>query len=206
MSVRVTVARSPLRLLTYAAFAVPAILLAVDMMFSYRWFPPPAFTESVVGTTINESGVQVDVVRRTLTQDGRAQRRRDLVFGSALLVGGSAAMLWGLKELVRPTALLKADDDGISVRVDGPGKPPRLFPWEEVVEVRSGLIDSDGASMSVLSIRLRDMTLLPSDPSGAEPDPPWIHLYAGEWDRPAHLVAPLLDQWSDRPRGSGAGE
>jgi hypothetical protein len=75
-----------------------------------------------------------------------------------------------------------------------------------VVEVRSGLIDSEGSPISVLSIRLRDMGLMPADPSGAEPDPPWIHLYAEEWDRPAHLVAPLLDQRADRPRVAGADE
>jgi hypothetical protein len=206
MSVSVSIARSPLRLLAYAAFAVPAILLAVDMMVSYRWFPEPDFTESVVGTTINENGEQIDVVSRSLTQEGKAQRRRDMVFGSALLVGGAAAMLWGLKELVRPTVLLEADDEGISVRVDGPGKPARLFPWDDVVEVRSGLLDSEGSPISVLSIRLRDMGLMPADPSGAEPDPPWIHLYAEEWDRPAHLVAPLLDQRADRPRVAGADE
>ncbi|MEX0825768.1 MAG: hypothetical protein WD184_03270 [Acidimicrobiia bacterium] len=206
MPVSVSIARSPLRLLAYAAFAVPAILLAVDMMAAYRWFPEPAFTESVVGTTINENGESVDVVSRSLTQDGRAQRRRDLVIASALLVGGSGAMIWGLKELVLPTILLKADDEGISVRVDGPARRSRLFPWEEVVEVRSGVIDSEGAPVSVLSIRLRDMGLLPSDPSGAEPDPPWIHLYADEWDRPAHMVAPLLDQRAGRPRVAGADE
>lgn len=206
MPVSVSIARSPLRLLAYAAFAVPAILLAVDMMVAYRWIPEPAFTESVVGTTINENGQPIDVVTKTLTQDGRAQRRRDLVIGSALLLGGTGAMIWGLKELVRPTILLKADDEGISVRVDGPGRKARLFPWEEVVEVRSGVIDSEGSPISVLSIRLRDMGLLPSDPSGAEPDPPWIHLYADEWDRPAHMVAPLLDQRADRPRAAGADE
>lgn len=206
MPVSVSVSRSPLRLLAYAAFAVPALLLAVDMLVAYRWIPEPAFTESVVGTTLNEAGEPVDVISRSYTQDGRAQRRRDMVIGSALLIGGGAAMLWGLKELVRPTILLRADEDGISVRVDGPTKSSRLFPWDEVAEVRSGVIDSEGSPVSVLSIRLKDVTLIPSDPAGAEPEAPWIHLYADEWDRPAHMVAPLLDQFADRPRMGGGDE
>lgn len=205
MSVNVSISRSPLRLLAYATFAVPAILLAVDMLFSYRWYPEPASYDQVVGTTIDQFGQTVDVYRERYTQDGQAQRRRDLLTGGALLVGGSAAMAWGLKELLRPTALLRADDEGISVRIDGPGRPPRLFPWEEVAEVRSGVLVNDGAEVAVLSLRLRDAGMVPADPAGAEPDPPWVHLFADEWDRPAHQVAPLLEVWVARSEPSTGG-
>ena len=203
MSVHVSVSRSPLRLLAYAALAVPAILLAVDMLFAYRWYPEPATFDRVVGTTVDADGQTIDVIAKSYTQDGEAQRRRDLFLGSALLIGGAAAMGWGLKELVRPTVLIGADDDGISARVDGPGKPPRLFPWDEVVEVRSGVLEHDGAEVAVLSLRVRDAGMIPADPAGAEADPPWLHIFADEWDRPPHQVAPLLDQWAPRTRAGG---
>lgn len=207
MSIRVSISRSPLRLLAYAALAVPAILLAVDMLFwSYRFAPEPDTYDVVVGSTVNELGQPVDVVQQRLTADGEAQRRRDLFFGVSLMIGGAAAMGWGLKELVSPTVLLRADDDGIAVRLDGPNNPSRLFPWEEVVEVRSGVVDSEGASISALSIRLRDPEMIPADPAGAQPEPPWIHVFADEWDRPAHLVAPLLDQRAERPHPDGGDE
>jgi len=196
-----------MRLLAYAALAVPAILLAVDMLFwSYRFVPEPDTYDVVVGSTVDELGQPVDVVQKRLTADGEAQRRRDLFFGVSLMIGGAAAMGWGLKELVSPTVLLRADDDGISVRLDGPNNPSRLFPWEEVVEVRSGVVDSEGAPISALSIRLRDPAMIPADPAGAEPDPPWIHVFADEWDRPAHMVAALLDQRAERPRPGGGDE
>jgi len=206
MSISVSVSRSPLRLLAYAAFAVPAILLAVDMLFAYRWYPEPATFDQVVGTTIDANGQTIDVVIKPYTQDGKAERRRDLFVGGALLIGGAAAMGWGLKELVSPVALVSADDTGISIRVDGPGRPSRLFTWEEVVEVRSGMLENDGAEVAVLSLRVRDPEMIPVDPAGAAADPPWLYVFADEWDRPPHQVAPLLDQWASRPRPGGGEE
>ncbi|OFW66992.1 MAG: hypothetical protein A2Z12_06975 [Actinobacteria bacterium RBG_16_68_21] len=199
----VSVARSPLRMLGYAALAVPAILLAVDMLVSHRWFPEPDTTSQVVGSTDDGSKGVVDITVRQLSADGQAQRRRDVVLGSALLAGGVAAMGWSLKELIRPTVILRADREGLSVRVDGPGHPPRLFPWDNVVEVRSGLRDDDGTNVSVLSLHFDDPDLVPGNPAGGEADPPWLHLYADEWDMPAHQVAPLLDQLTGRVQPEG---
>lgn len=206
MSLQIAVTRSPLRLLAYAGFAVPAILLAIDMLFAYRWYPEPATYEQVVGTTIDASGQTVDVVQRRLTVDGEAERRRDLFLGSALLIGGAAAMGWGLKEMLSPALLVGAGEDGVSIRLDGPGNPPRLFRWEEIAEVRSGMLTSEGAEVPVLSLRLRDPGLIPPDPAGAEADSPWLHVFAEDWDHPAHQVAPLLDQWATRPRREGREE
>ncbi|HEX9978451.1 MAG TPA: hypothetical protein VGB41_07485 [Acidimicrobiia bacterium] len=202
----VTVARSPMRMLGYAALAVPAILLAVDMMVAHRWFPDPDATTQVVGSTLDDAGNVVDVTTSQLTVDGRAQHRRDLAVGMTLLLGGVAAMVWSLKELVHPTVILRADGDGLSLRLDGPGHPPRLFPWDDVVEVRSGVRDDDGAELPVLSLRLADPDLVPPDPAGGEADPPWLHLFADEWDTPAHQVAPLLDQLTRRVRPDGGDE
>jgi len=205
MSLQIAVTRSPLRLLAYAGFAVPAILLAIDMLFAYRWYPEPATYDQVIGTTIDASGQTVDVVQKRLTVDGEAERRRDTFLGSALLIGGAAAMGWGLKEMLSPALLVGAGEDGVSIRLDGPGNPPRLFPWEEIVEARSGMLSMEGAEVPVLSLRLRDPTMIPADPAGAEADPPWLHVFADDWDHPAHQVAPLLDQWASRV-GTKGGE
>ncbi len=202
----VTVTRSPLRLLAYAVLAVPAILLSVDMIFAHHWYPRPATTTEVVGSTLDASGNVVDVTIEKLTTDGASQRKRDWLVGGLLLGGGLVVIGWSLKELLDPVVMLRADHDGISVRVDGPGHPPRLISWDQVAEVRSGLLEDDGSDVPVLSIKLTDPEAVPVDPAGAAADPPWLHLFADEWDVPAHQLAPLLGQIWGRPVPEGADE
>jgi len=191
--VNVSVSRSPLRLLVYALLAVPAILLAVDMTISYKWVRAPDTTAVVTGQTTDESGEMVDITSDLLTDTGRAERRRDLLFGGVLFLGGVAALGWSFRELARPTMFLIADDSGLVVRVDGVRQPPRRFEWSNIAEVRSGLIEDDGIDVPVLSIRFFDSTDVPHLPAGGSSAPPWLHLYAEEWDQPAHQVAALLD-------------
>lgn len=189
----IAVSRSPLRLLVYALLAVPAVLLAVDMTISYRWIAPPETTDVVVGQTTDESGELVDITKDVLTDTGRSQRRRDLLFGAGLFVGGAAAIGWALKELARPTRFLIADDEGLLVRVDGLRQPPRRFGWSDIAEVRSGIVEDDGVDTPVLSIRLVDVEQVPHLPAGGYSEPPWLHLYSDEWDQPAYQVAALLE-------------
>ncbi len=189
----IAVSRSPLRLLVYALLAVPAVLLAVDMTISYRWIAPPETTDVVVGQTTDESGEMVDITKDVLTDTGRSQRRRDLLFGAGLFVGGAAAIGWALKELARPTHFLIADDEGLLVRVDGLRQPPRRFGWSDIAELRSGIVEDDGIDAPVLSIRLVDVEQVPHLPAGGYSEPPWLHLYSDEWDQPAHQVAAALE-------------
>lgn len=189
----VVVTRSPLRLLAYALLAVPAIVLAVDILFANRWFPAPDTYGQVVGTVVDAGGQTVDVTVPTLTVDGKAQRRRDLLTGGVLLAGGVAAMGWAAMGLMRPTTLLRAGEEGISVRVDGPRRPARLLPWESIEEVRSGIVLDEGAETPVLSIRFDDPAMVPTDPGGGVAEPPWLHVWSEDWDTPAHQVAPMLD-------------
>ncbi|MEE9582676.1 MAG: hypothetical protein V3W36_07030 [Acidimicrobiia bacterium] len=189
----IAVSRSPLRLLVYALLAVPAVLLAVDMTISYRWIAPPETTDVVVGQTTDESGEMVDITKDVLTDTGRSQRRRDLLFGAGLFVGGAAAIGWALKELARPTRFLIADDEGLLVRVDGLRQPPRRFGWSDIAELRSGIVEDDGIDAPVLSIRLVDVEQVPHLPAGGYSEPPWLHLYSDEWDQPAHQVAAALE-------------
>ncbi len=177
----------------FLLLAVMAMLLSVDMLVSHKWVPAPATYDAVIGSTVDENGNTVDVTKPVLTVDGKAQRRRDLAFGGTLLFAGLATMAYSVNGLLRPRSVLRATDDGISVRVDGPGRPPRLLPWESIVEVRSGVRDDEGAEMPVLSIHLDDPAMVPLDPAGGVSDPPWLHLWADDWDHPAHQIAPLLD-------------
>jgi hypothetical protein len=197
------VGRSSLRLYAFAALAVPAIFVAVDMTRTHHFAPPAETTSVVVGQTTDESGATTDITQLVLTDVGQTEQRRDLFLGVALFVGGLAALGWACKELMSPTSFLIADDEGLLVRVDGPGRPPRRFPWEGIIEVRSGFIEDDGDEQPVLSIRLFDIEEVPYLPAGGRAEPPWLHLYADEWSVPAHQIAPLLDQRAARPRPTG---
>jgi hypothetical protein len=191
--VNVRVSRSPLRLLTYALLAVPAILLAIDMTVSYRFVRHPETRDVVVGQTTDESGQQVDVTEAVLTDTGRAERRRDLLFGGGLFIGGVLTLGWSMRQLISPTEFFVADDEGLLIRVDGIRRPPRRVPWPAVAEIRSGVLEDDGDTVPVLSIRFSEAADVPVVPAGGVSDPPWLHLFSDEWEIPAHQVAALVD-------------
>lgn len=194
----VVVTRSPLRLFAYVMLAIPAVLLAVDMTVSHRYYPAPSTVEVTVGSTVDQFGEVVPVTARRLTDEGQSQQRRDRLLAAMLFVGGVGAIGWAMRELVRPRALLTADRDGIAVRIDGSSEPLRRFPWSAVAEVRSGLADVDGDEVPVLSIRFHDPALVPPWPASAVADPPWLHLIGDDWSPPPHLVTPLLEHAGSR--------
>lgn len=199
----VVVGRSRLRLWAFAALAIPAIFVAIDLTRTHHFAPEPETTTVVIGEGTNAAGETIDITENRLTDVGRTEQRRDVFFGIALFVGGVAALAWAAKELFVPVPFLVADDEGLLIRVDGPGNPPRRFGWDGIVEIRSSLLDDDGEEISVLSVRLLDIEEVPYLPAGARAEPPWLHVYADEWDVPAHQIAPFLDQRTARPRTTG---
>ena len=188
----VSAACSPLRVLAWVVAAVPIVLLAIDMTFSYRFYPEPEHNDVVLGQVVNDAGEETDVFERQYTVSGRTERRRDIALGGALLLAGTAVMVWGIKEMVRPRRVLEADANGLRLRVNGPGRRPLNLGWAEIVTVRSSVIVDDDEELPVLSIQVSQPTHLPERPWGARLDSSWIHLLSAEWDIPAHQVAPLL--------------
>ena len=176
----------------FALIAVPMILLAVDMTFSYRYYPIPETTIENVQTTAAD-GSTVESTREKYTPVGWSQRKRDVSWGVALGGGGVVMLLWSLRNLIVPRRLLVADERGLSIAVGNRRSAPLRVTWEDLAEVRSGIWNDVGGSVPVLSIRLRDPLQIPLAPRGAAVDIPWIHLFAEEWDRPAHEVAPILE-------------
>lgn len=196
----VRVSRSPLRLLGYALVAVPMILLAVDMLMAYRFFPFPE-TTTASAQVANADGSTTEVTYQVYTDNGKAQRRRDLAWGSAFGVGGLLVIGWACAGLVAPRRLLSADGEGLTLWLDGRRRPPLRLNWDEVAEVRSGLRQDTAGRVPVLSLRLHSPEKVPLRPKGALDDPPWLHLYAADWDRPAHEVAALVEGYVTGFRG-----
>jgi hypothetical protein len=196
----VSVGRSPLRVILLAVLSVPAVLLAVDMSLTHRLFPAPETTDVVVGTTINTSGETVDVIEARLTEAGRHEQNRDRFFAALLGGAGAVTLGWAMYAAVRPVRYLTADVDGLAVRIGRPSHPMVRIPWSDIDAVRSGLADDEGSEVQVVSIRFVDPVLVPEDPVGATVDPPWLHIYADDWEVPPHRVAPVLDAHAGRER------
>ena len=188
----VRVARSPLRLLGYVLVAVPMILLAVDMLVAYRFFPSPETTTASSQATAAD-GSTTEVTFLVYTDNGKAQRRRDLAWGSALGLGGLVVAGWAFAGLVSQRRLLAADTEGVTLWIHGRRRPPLRLAWEDVAEVRSGVRRDQAGEVPVLSLRLCSPEKVPLRPVGAVADPPWLHLFAEDWDRPAHEVAALVE-------------
>ncbi|HUG75550.1 MAG TPA: hypothetical protein VMM81_07770 [Acidimicrobiia bacterium] len=189
----IVVTRSPLRLLVYVLVAIPAVMLAVDMNLSHRFFPLPEGNEVVTGSSVAPDGELRHQTGRQLTAQGAAQQRRALVAGALLLVGGLGAMGWAMRELLWPKVLLRADAAQLTLRIGGRGEPLTPFPWPAIAELRSGVIDDDGEDVPVLSVRLSDNVMMPHDPAGAMVEDRWVHLFSEDWSPPAHEVVPLLE-------------
>src|SRR3990170_1870065 len=108
-----TVMRSPWRLTLFLVLSVPAILLSVDMLVAHRWVSRPATYTATIGQTVDDQGNTVPITAQILTHDGRAERRRDLAFGMALLAGGLGTMAYAVTGLLRPRPVLRSSDLGI---------------------------------------------------------------------------------------------
>ena len=198
----IIVTRSPLRLLVYVLLAIPAVLLSVDMMVSHRFYPMPEGNDVVTGSSVGPSGELIEVTDRVLTPQGAAQTRRDLIFGGGLLAGGLIAIAWAIRELASPRALLRADNETLSLRLGGLGAPLRSYSWDEIAELRSGMVVDDGEEVPALSIRFADGAGMPLEPAGVIVDPPWLHVIADDWVPAVHLVVPVLMQVRSRPSAS----
>jgi len=197
---KVSVTRAAWRPVAYALFAIPMVILAMDMMVAHRWFPEPDTTEVAAVKTL-EDGSTVDTTVMQLTMDGKAQQRRETTWGVGLLLAGAAAATWGLKDLMFPRRVLTAEPDFLTLRVGSRVSMVLRYAWSDVVEVRSGVLEDEAGPSPVLSLRFIDDSLVPPDPWGGVAEPPWLHLYAIEWDRQAHEVAPMIEGHISRYRG-----
>ena len=73
----VRVHRSPLRLLGYALVAVPMVLLALDMLFFYRYYPNPETTQGTRDVQVADGSVTQETLQ-VYTQTGLAQSHQVL--------------------------------------------------------------------------------------------------------------------------------
>jgi hypothetical protein len=198
----VLVGRSPWRLLGFVLLGSAMIVLALEMTVTFRYYDRPEGEDVVVGSTVLANGSVEEITEYRYTRVGEWQRRRDLAIGSAFVLGGAFLIVWGIRDALSRRPVLEADETGLTVsRLDRGG--PYWLSWSDVAEIGSGEVQDEGGAEPVLSISVVEETQLPLDPWGAAVDPPWIHLYAGGWDVPAHQVAARLSAFANPFREAG---
>lgn len=164
------VGRSTLRTWLISLAGIPAIVVGIDFVSRQRivaWLSDHIFTS-----------------------DPQALEPRDYIWAWALIVVGTAAVVWGLKELFMPSPVLSTDDTGLHVRMGGPFRAPVTLPWGSLTDLDAGVLEDDGDELDVLIIQVRDGSLLPDNPwAGRRLDEATVALYTKEWEHDAARVA-----------------
>lgn len=168
-------------------FAIAALVIAVDLLFTYRLFSVPEE---------NEEGIR--------SSQGDSERRSDIAWGVGFAVVGLGLGAWALSELVRNRAIIAADEEGIAVNLGRPQGAAWRVSWQDVVSVRSTVSEDDTGPVAALDIELADPALGPDRPRGARQEGPHLLVDADDWERPVHEVAGRLQLLLERSREPGS--
>ncbi|MEX2278943.1 MAG: hypothetical protein WEA76_02515 [Acidimicrobiia bacterium] len=167
----VVIRRSAVRMWTLALVGVPFVVLAVDVLTRRRL---------------------TDALRAILfrPEDTQLFEPRDVIWAWVMLICGGMMVVFGLKELMFPTAVIEANGSGLRLKLSGPLRPPSILSWAEIDDIGSGSVADQGDRLPVMWIRLFDPTLLPDQPWGARwLDETTMALLASDWDRTAARAA-----------------
>lgn len=162
--------RATLRTWLISLAAIPAVVVGVDILWRQRII-------SWIADLVYES-------------DPESIDLRDEVWAWVLVAVGGAVLVWGLKELFWPAPVLRTDDEGIHVRMNGPFRPPVTLPWLALHDVDAGTLEDDAEEHDVLVIEVKDPELLPENPwAGRRFNDRTVALFTTEWDTTAESIA-----------------
>jgi hypothetical protein len=177
--------RSAWRMWLVALLGVPMIVVALDLLTQKR------LTNELRDLLFLPDATQLP-------------EPREYVWAVALLIAGSVACLWGLKELLTPTKVVQADSSGLRLKIAGPFKPPLALEWTEIADVGSGTVDDDGDELPVVWIRTVDAALVPTDGWGARPiDAHTFALLAADWELEHVAAAKAISSYALEVREAG---
>ena len=156
--------RSAWRMWLVALLGVPMIVVALDLLTQRR--------------LTNELRELL-----FLADDTQLPEPREYVWAVVLLVVGSVACLWGLKELLVPTKVVQGDEAGLRLKIRGPFRPAFVLPLSDIADVGSGTVDDDGEELPVVWIRVVEAGSVPSDAWGGRPiDDRTLALLTADWE------------------------
>jgi hypothetical protein len=164
------VRRSAWRMWGVSLMGVPMVVVGLDLLTQRRL------------TTLLR-----DIVFRP--EDTQLPEPRETVWAVALVVVGVLVVAWGLKELLVPTKVVVADDNGLSLKVTSPFARPLTLSWDQIEDIGSATVEDDGEYLPVLWIRTIEPGVLPADGWGARPmDDRTMAVLTSDWEV-SHVVA-----------------
>lgn len=170
------VRRSALRMWLLALAGVPMIVLGVDILFRRR------LVSALISLIFNPNELQ-------------AIEPRDVVWAIVLLVLGLIVIVFGLKELIAPRPVVRANREGLHLQLGHSFSKPVRLSWDEVIDIGSAEVDDSGDRIWVMWVRLRNSEGLPRNPWGAR----WIDsntlaILASDWETHPRRVAELASE------------
>lgn len=164
------VRRSAWRMWGVSLLGVPMVVISLDLL-----------TQQRLTTMLRDLVFRPD--------DTQLPEPRETVWAVALLIVGVIACVWGLKELLAPTKVVVAGDEGVAVRIRGPFRKPFRLAWNQIEDIGSGTVEDDGDHLPVVWIRSVGADVMPSDGWGARPlDDRTLALMALDWEV-SHVAA-----------------
>ena len=149
-----SVVRSPGRTWAVAIMSVPFVILGLDLLLLPRLFPQYVRRLDLLA---DEMGLN------RITTTGPEEP-----WGLVFLLGGTAMLVWALKDLVFPRELLGVDDDGVSfTSLLGPGGGRFHVPHSEIAAAAPAVLIEGSDRAPAVAIRFTDPSRLPSAPWGA---------------------------------------
>lgn len=174
----IVVRRAGVRMWFTALGGVPLLVVGVDVVSQHRIV---RFFHNLVFATSQEQPLGP----------------RDYIWAWVFIVVGALLVLWGLKELVVPTEVVRADTYGLALSLGRPFRSPVLLPWRQIDDIGDAVIDDDGDSVPVLWVRVMDPDLLPEVVWNARKvDDRTVALYASDWEAPPDLIAREAVEWA----------
>lgn len=170
------VRRSAWRMWGLAVAGIPLVVIATDVLTHRR-----------ISNALRE------ILFRP--EDTQLFEPRDLIWAWAMLAVGLGVTVFGLKELIFPTAVLRADAGGLALKVTGPFRGHSLLPWEAIDDIGSATIEDEGDRLIVFWIRGMTRDVFPPQPWGARwVDERTLALLASDWERtPAETARAVTD-------------
>lgn len=179
----VVVQRSAMRMWLLAIGGIPLLVISVDVLTNRR------ITNWLREIVFNPNDTQI-------------YEPRDVIWAWAMLLFSAFLVLWGLKELFKPTKVIEARQEGLAVRLRGPLVKADVIPWANVVDIRAGEIMDEGDILLLLRVKLLTRGSLPENPWGAR----WVEsrvlgILAEDWSlTPAEVADDLADYAANAAR------